>query len=336
MLRWTYFRGGKVRLIRIQDYKAETMKLAKPVFDSTKRVLLAAGRTIDSSLLESIKRHRITHLMIEDEKSHGVSSDEQLEMNDWMQAIQTVEDAFASVRKQQPFPIRDLKSMVNQLIGEVQKRQTIVLIPSSSVGPELRLYAHSVNVALIGLLIGKSYGYSERQLGDLATGCLLHDIGKLTADGHKHAESGFHVLRSLREISPLSANVALQHHEKVDGSGQPRGLAGEEIHEYAQICAVAEFYENVISEKGILQHLAIEMIMALRGKMFNAKIVQTFAQVIPAYPPGTIVRLNTGEAAIVTRVNGHIQRPYIRLLSTKQEISMEANPTMMVVGITGD
>ncbi len=326
-----------MKLISIEDYNPNYMQLARPIYDKQKRVLLGAGRTIHPVYLKRIMELDIRYLFVEDATSFGITMEELVDFPTWMDAIDTVNKFYHAVSKNEELPIRELQKQVILLVEEVSKRKAIVLIPASSLAMELREYAHSVNVTLLALQIAKKLNLSQMQVKDLALGCLLHDIGKVLAKGvEDHSRVGFEYLRKIREVSLLSAHVCYQHHEAIDGSGAPRGLEGKEIHEFAQVCAIANLYENSISKDGLQPHEAMEYIMTKSGTLFSTDLINVFIQQVPSYIPGTQVKLNNGRRGIVTKIIGNVQRPYIRFLDTEEEISLAENHTLMITEVLNE
>jgi putative nucleotidyltransferase with HDIG domain len=320
-----------MRFIQIDEYDHKTMQLAKPIYDRMKRILLAAGRTIHPTYLERIKLMNISTLMVEDAESHGITMEELLDMPTWMDAIEVVQKAYELAKQNKPLNVFDLQVAINKIILEVISRKVIFLIPSSSVTEELKSFAHSVNVTLLALQTSKSLGYTNSQQRDLAMGTLLHDIGKtVTDDDALHPAKGFDLIRKYREISLLSAHIAYQHHELLNGKGYPRGLSGAEILEFPQICAVANFYEHLISSGEALPHIALEMIMAKNGVEYNEKVVRAFIDSIPSYIPGSKVRLSNQQEAIVTRIDANLHRPIVRLKGSNDEIDLAVNPSILI------
>ncbi|MBC8081543.1 MAG: HD domain-containing protein [Gorillibacterium sp.] len=320
-----------MRLIRISDYDEQVMQLAKPIYDGQGRILLAANNKIHPKLLERLMRFGVSHIVVEDAESTGITLDEMMDMPTWIDLIKIVQEGYQSATGKKPFPLRNILSGVDKLLSEVKRRPVVISIPVTTLAGQLQLYAHAVNVTLLSLQIAKQLGYNELQLRDLAVGCLLHDIGKIiTTDQNKHTDAGFNSLRNIREISLISAHVAFQHHETYDGKGYPRGISGREVHEYAQICGLANRYENLLSKENMQPHEAIEVIMALNGTTFKETIVSAFINGIPPYPPGTRVLLNNGERAIVTRILSNMHRPFIRYLSSGHEISLAEHLTLIV------
>lgn len=323
-----------MRLISIDEYNPKLMQLARPIFDKQKRVLLGAGRTIHPAYLKRMIEMDIRYLFVEDAASFGITMEEMVDFPTWMDAIDALDRVYQAVLKKGDLPIRDLQKQVTLLINEVSKRKAIVLIPTSSLAEELREYAHSVNVALLSLQLAKKLGISQMLIKDLALGCLLHDIGKvLSSETEHHARVGFEYLRKIREVSLLAAHVSYQHHEAIDGSGEPRGLGEKEIHEFAQICAIANMYENSISKDGLPPHEVMEYIMTKSETVFSAELISLFMQQVPSYIPGTKVKLNNGKNGIVTRILGNIQRPYVRFEDNNEEVSLAKHPTLLITEV---
>ncbi|WP_163100733.1 HD-GYP domain-containing protein [Peribacillus alkalitolerans] len=325
-----------MRLINLDEYRPQTMELARPIFDKYKRVLLAEGRSIHPTFLKRLGQMDIRYLFVEDAISKGITMEEMIDMPTWMEAIQVVQLTFESTKKKGAFPFREIQETVKKLVAEVYKRGAVVLVPTTFLAEELRDYAHAVNVALLSTQLGKKKGLNQMQVKDLALGALLHDIGKVEIEGEGHAQAGFEILRKIREVGLLSAHVAYQHHEMVEGSGYPRGINGTQIQEYAQICAIANTFENMISSQGYAPHEVIEYIMTKSGSCFREDLVHLFVREVPLYPPGTKIRLNTGEQAIVTKVHKNPQRPDIRILDTKANLSLADHPTLLVSEVLVD
>lgn len=323
-----------MRLITIDDYNSKTMQLARPVYDKQKRVLLAAGRTIHPTYLEKLKDMDIVYLFIEDAESFGITMDEVIDMPTWIDAIGVLQKAFQSIEKKAEFPIREVQRLANQIVAETMKRKAIVLVPTTYLAEELRVFAHAVNVAILTIQLAKKKQFSPTQLKDLALGALLHDIGKfLSKEYDQHPIVGFEFLRKVREVSLLSAHICYQHHEAFDGSGFPRGMKEEQIHEYAQICAIANGYENALSQKNMAPHEAIEWIMTKNGTEFSMDLLTLFVQGVPMYTPGSKVLLNNGRQAIVTKVAANLQRPFIRYLDDQNEVSLAENYTLIITEV---
>jgi HD-GYP domain-containing protein (c-di-GMP phosphodiesterase class II) len=176
-------------------------------------------------------------------------------------------------------------------------------------------------------MTGISLEYDELKLRDLGVGALLHDIGKIEIDPEilnksgrllpeeaveikGHPIKGFEILRKNPDISLISAHCAYQHHERFDGSGYPRRLNGEQIHEFAHIVAIADVYDALTSDvsyrRAVPVYEAIAIILKASGTLFDENLVNYFIENIAIYPIGTVVRLNTNQIGVVVRAWGKL------------------------------
>ena len=155
---------------------------------------------------------------------------------------------------------------------------------------------HSLQVNAIAMEIGRKIGLKEEELRHLNWGTLLHDLGKLAIDDSvllkpgplndgeyslikKHPEVGYNILIEsdfLRE----TAEVALYHQEKFDGTGYPYGLSGENIPLLARICSVADAFQAMIADRpyrrGMSLEDAVQELRRCRGKHFDPMVVDVF------------------------------------------------------------
>lgn len=327
-----------MRLIKLADFKYKQMTLARPVFDSKRRVLLAAGKDIHPKYLTKLQEMGIHYVYVDDKVSKGISLDDLVDMPTWTDGIQALNEFTNQVKEHNPkkdyLNVYSVQKTVTELLKELHNRPFLVTIPATAVAKELQSYAHAVNVTLMALMTAKKLRYNGHDLKDLALGCLLHDIGKVYANDEDHPVKGFEVLRKIREVNLVSAHVAYQHHETLDGEGYPRQLAGKEIHDMAQICAIANLYEHLISRDHHSPDEAMEIIMTKADQQYKLSIVQAFYQTIPAFPPGTQVMIANKERGIVTRIESHLQRPVVRILSKGKELSLADHPSVMIKAVS--
>ena len=205
-------------------------------------------------------------------------------------------------------------------------------------------FSHSVNVCILSLLIAKRMFFTEKQLFELGMGTLLHDIGKvrvpeeimkkpgrLTEDEFEimksHTEKGYRILVDELDLSYLSAHVAYQHHERLDGSGYPRGLKNQQIFAFARIVSVADVFDattsNRIYAKASEPIEAASYLNSHAGTLFDPECVRRFLNVVALYPNGTIVLLNNGAIGVVVQQN--------RPVNGKDPFHWNRNPVVRVV-----
>jgi len=122
------------------------------------------------------------------------------------------------------------------------------------------------------LALGRNLGLSRAELKSLGAGLLLHDIGKSEIDDailnkrgtlteeewnvmRSHPERGEAILSQAEGVDPLALTIVMQHHEKRSGKGYPRGLKGDEIHSYAKICALADVFDALTTQRSYKEAL---------------------------------------------------------------------------------
>lgn len=200
-------------------------------------------------------------------------------------------------------------------------------------------YTHSVNVAIISLLIASKLNLKKEELVELGVGAMLHDLGKVKIPiavlnkpeelseaefeiMKKHPIFTYQLLKGNNSISDISKYIAAEHHEKFNGTGYPRGLKGYDINFFARILAVADVYDALTTDrkyrKAMKPYEAMKIIIAGSGIYFDPEIVKAFLKAVSIYPAGSHVLLNTGETAVVEKVEpNYILRPDIIVIRDK-------------------
>ncbi len=200
-------------------------------------------------------------------------------------------------------------------------------------------YKHSINVGLFSSMIGKWLGFKEKEIKELATAGVLHDIGKsktpsaiinkparLTKEEFeiikKHPQDGYDLIKDDPSISEAVKMAVYQHHEKIDGTGYPNGLKLDEIHTYAKIIAVADVYDSLTSvrsyKEAICPFTVYEMLLDMAQNHLDYYITSTFIKKISNFFVGSYVKLTNGEKAKIVLLNKTVlTRPL--LLSASNE-----------------
>ena len=199
------------------------------------------------------------------------------------------------------------------------------------------LFDHAVNVALLSMTIGAQLGLSHHQLMDLGLAGLLHDVGMLRVPGgirlaprkltedelaevRRHPLHTLELLEGVKGLPNLVRIIAFQVHERVDGSGYPRGLAGSMLHPLAMIVSVADAFAAITRPRpyrGALSPYegAVTILHGAAANKFDRQIVRAMLDAIALVPTGSTVELSTGQRAIVIRANpDHHTRPVVEEL----------------------
>lgn len=201
---------------------------------------------------------------------------------------------------------------------------------------------HSINVAVISLLVATSLNLKNDDLNIIALGAVFHDIGKerihhdlLFSNSQwnseeknemgKHTIYGYDILSSLKHIPDKSALIALQHHERINGSGYPYQLKNEEIDLFSQIVGIADVYEAMTCEvsyrKSYSPAEVVEYLMA--GSLFKKEVIKAFLKAVSVRRIGSMVQLSTGEYGIVIQSNFNPTRPIVMIVFDRDKKRVE-------------
>ena len=285
--------------IRIEDLKPG-MILARTIYGIDGRVLMREQNQITPAILDKLKELGLPAAYIK-------TSDEDLIINDpvsettRMDLVKSLSKLDTQLRAGGNVSLASSKRPLYDLVDEiVTTKHNLIGITDIRLHDDYT-YGHSVNVAIIAVKIGLLMEYNQLKLADLAVGSLFHDIGmtKIPLELlHKkgelneaelkiiqtHPEIGYGFLRQNQEVSTVSAHVALQHHERFNGSGYPRGMVGDAIHEFARIVAVADVFDSLTTEKIYRRAKTIpEALIIIEGKKgtdFDPQMVDLLMKVI--------------------------------------------------------
>ncbi len=332
-----------MRLISIGQVRSG-MKLGKTIYTPDGKVLLGSGMVLTDRLIQGLIKSQVDSLFIEDDRTSDIIVRDVIRPQTRQTAIETIQRTVKQItntnKLARRISVKDMgmhfQQVFHAILGDILSNEGILTHLSSISMYSGGMYHHAVNVAVLSTAVGMSLGYNKQQLLELGIGALLHDIGKIelpkellekntrwTPEEHEiakqHAMNGFNILRKQHDISLLSAHVALQHHERLDGSGYPQGLKKDQIHEYAQIVGICDVFDSLTTprpwRKRFMPQDALEYLLGSGGHLFSHHLIDAFRRHIAIFPLGSGVVLNTGETGVVCRVDpDYCHRPVIRVL----------------------
>jgi len=203
------------------------------------------------------------------------------------------------------------------------------------------MFSHVVDVSILSLIVGRARGLHQTALEHLGLGALLHDIGETRLPQNLLYKSGPYTDQERRLLQlhprigvalltgagPLPAAVravVAEHHERLDGSGYPDGLAGSRIAELGRIVGLVDVYDAMVSRRGGRPALspaqAVRHLFQLGLKeQYERPLVELLIQCLGVYPFGSLVELSTGEQAVVYAVHPEEPlRPSVKLITDPQ------------------
>jgi putative nucleotidyltransferase with HDIG domain len=210
------------------------------------------------------------------------------------------------------------KALVDKMLGA---QELCIRLLSDAAGDKASM--HALNVTVISLLMGRTFGLSESDMLDLGVGAMLHDIGKLDLpDRVRHREDHFsgsevrfyeehvaHGVGHARKMG-LSAGATLviaQHHEHADGSGFPLRLNTDRMTAAARIVSLVNRYDNLcnpnVAARALTPHESLSLLFAQGKTKFDTSILGAFIRMMGVYPAGSTVQLTDDRYAMVVGVN---------------------------------
>lgn len=236
--------------------------------------------------------------------------------------ITLIEEISARAQKHESIEGKNITDKVDKVVNQVALTADEIIGLTNGSTPENYLYAHSVNVCLLSIRIGLGLGYNKSKLNELGVSGFLHDLGMLKLLDiaqrsqelvfeeyeavKQHPLAGVEILEKVKDLPKTVIDVVHQHHERIDGSGYPRGLKGVEISEDAQLVGLIDVFDALTHprshRKRLLAYTAMREI--LKSKLqFDSQLLKALIEEIGLYPAGSWVELNTGEVARVVKVN---------------------------------
>lgn len=327
--------GDPMRYVHIDNVEPG-QHLGRTIFSGNGAVLLSDGVQLTVYMINTLNRIGVTMVYIKDPLFEDIEIVDIVSEETKRAVMQRMGQTFDSIRSGKDFNTRNINGSIDNLLDEIMKNKDVLVQLSDIRTKDNEMYVHALNVSMMSALIGIQMELSMNQLRELVIGAMLHDIGKVelitddTSEDLKkhHTWRGFEMLKNKRELSLLIAHVAFQHHEKMNGSGLPREMQGDQIHLYARIVAVANTYDNLLfdSSQGrrLLPHEACEHMMVLAGEELDREIVIQFLRTISVYPTGTSVKLSSRETGVVVgQHRGLPGRPVVRVVKSESGTDLE-------------
>ncbi len=253
----------------------------------------------------------------------------------------SIQGVFADVRLGRSLDVSAVRTTVRSIADSVMRHPDAMKLLCALEQKDEDSVAHALSVCVLSLAFGRHIGMATDQLHTLGFAALLHDIGELRlperlmrkSDGwsdrdfdeaKRHTAYGVELLRKSEGIPPGVVEVARDHHERVNRSGYPRQLGGDEIGTFTKIVGIVDVYDAVT--KGLEGKPAVSFTDALksmydwREELFDAELVEQFIQCLGIYPVGSVVELNSGEIGIVISLAPTVRlAPKVMLVRNKDK-----------------
>ncbi|MEX2496893.1 MAG: HD-GYP domain-containing protein [Woeseia sp.] len=256
--------------------------------------------------------------------SHDVQTELPLAETAFAQASTGLAEAMERIRAGGRLEVHTLDSVVTPMLDSLMRNRDAMAWLSRIQETDDYTYGHSVSCAIYAIALGRHLGLPREDLKTLGLGGLLMDIGKTQipkellaraaplsdaemALMQSHVLRGEEILREYKDLDPRVLAMVRSHHERYDGSGYPDALKGPDIHVFARIAGIVDFYDALITPRSYAP--AVSPFDAMRelhkrgyGE-FQPEMVEQFIQAVGVFPNGALVELSSGEVAIVVEQN---------------------------------
>ncbi|MFD0696846.1 HD-GYP domain-containing protein [Paenibacillus sp. GCM10027628] len=289
------------------------MRLGKAIFTEEGQILVGYRVELTNSMLRKLSQMRIDYLYIEDPRTDDIIIEDPIHEDTRAMLRTSLGKIFEKFSPTAVFssPVFRNSTSISKLfhegmssvINELQYRKhdpvmltTLNMVPAANI--EQHFCQNALNVCVYATKLAMAQGIHTRDdLMAIGLGALLHDVGsihipvqllqknaRLTSSEYleiqKHATYGFQMPKDEAGIPALAAQCALQHHERMDGSGYPYSLYGEQIHPYARWVGLLDSYDAMIHARSyrtaIPPHHALEVLYGGAGKLYDIDMVKLF------------------------------------------------------------
>ncbi|MDR2547505.1 MAG: HD domain-containing protein [Lachnospiraceae bacterium] len=314
------------------------MSLGKSIYNGDS-LLLRRGIANLHRYINKLTELDIGHVYIDDEISEGIEVHDAISEDTRNKCKTALSTTFAHVLENDPnknaIDIEELSDVVDVMIAEILSQPNIVISLQDIGSSRDETLLHSVNSTVYGLVLANRIGINTVAMRDLAQGLLLHDIGKVLLDQEilyksvaltreefdhikQHTKLGYEILKKDPVLTEMTRRVALDHHERLDGSGYA-GSRGDELNLLVRISSIVDAYEaltvNRCYRKGYTPSKAADILTADAVDKLDAELLGRFFQCIAIYPNGSLLKLSNGKYAAVKEQNTGVPfRPVIRMI----------------------
>ena len=342
-----------MRKVSIQNVKPG-MELARPVYGVEGQTILKAGVALKPKYIQKLYQMDINAVYVKDERLEDVEQEDVIAEKTKQETRMVLKSVFLETsnsgesRKNIVNLERKIIDTVNNIFDDILGNKELVLNLVDIKSTDNYFFDHSLSVAVMSIITALKMDLPRSMIKRNTPGMLLFDIGMtkipafiLNKSGElspeefdvikRHPKHGFQLFKDSKMFSDSAADIILQHHERIDGQGYPRGLKEKDISLFAQIVAVADVYDALISKRPYRRayqpYEALAILSSMWNQGLNADIIRELFKFVAAYPLGTHVMLSTGHSGLVIgNTAGNPFRPRVRIFYEGEELSPIANP----------
>lgn len=315
---------------------------------------LAAKGGIHAIIEKEGIRHIVLHNVVLVEKQTGddLKAGKKKASEVFSDAVGTVKDMVEAMHFGQLSSMRKVNSVVQTMVDNIlDNRDALMGLTNLKMYDEYT-FAHSVNTSILAASLGTYLSFDKPQVAALGTAGLMHDIGKVAVPHdiinkpgkltdeewnqvRRHPVEGALLLADIPNVSRLAMVAAFEHHQHGGARGYPQVHVQHERHPFSQIVALADAYEALTAARVYYSAQmppdeSIRILIKNRGTTSDPVLLKAFINMVGLFPIGTLLKLDTGEIALVTHQTRDLIRPRVLILDrfdgsekeTGQDISL--------------
>ena len=274
--------------------------------------------------------------------------------------VQAADQVFAAAAAQGAPDGPTTVNAVRAALEDLKSSDQLLAVTVRERGGAHSWVKRSANVAVLALKLGLELEYDDRKALALGLCALMHDVGMLSIPEEVlnerrftpeqlallqgHPEESKRLVQAFGKAFNWIGKVVVQVHERQDGSGYPRGLQGDQIHEFARIIGLVDTYEAMAHPRADREarvvYNALKEIIDLRNSLFDPALIKALIYIVSIFPLGSLVKLNNGEVGRVVGTSRlHPTRPIVdvlmdprgRALRDPRQLNLEDEPMLYIV-----
>ena len=324
-------------------------KIAEDVLTPLGSILIRKGKIVTDREIEIMQAFLVPSVVIDDptavndEREESSADHSAMEPSapttfdiEYEQMIEVMRKAFNSSIPGQGMPIMDIRTQLEKLLQHIKSFNALSFAPRHFLERDYLLHK-SVASSLTSYLLAQWVGLPQKEWMQVALAGLLKDIGNVRIDKSilekplglttiekdeikRHTVYGYQLLKNIAALNEGVKLTALQHHEKIDGSGYPLGIDSSQIHPYAKIVSIADIFHamtlNKAYRKAASPYLVLEQIQSDSFGKLDPGYVGTFLSKVTQFNIGTLVKLSDDRVGeIVFSDRTHPTRPWVSINS---------------------
>ncbi len=348
-----------MRAVSVEDLKPG-MLLARTIVNSDMVVVLSEDTLLTKAHITRLTFLNIPVVYIKDEYElnqnyqtvTAIFNRGNAFIKEYESVVQEARSIFAEAGKSGQIPLESTETMVQDKLAPLSKNSGVIDYVYDLNHRASDIYNHSLRVSILAGVIAKWMHFDHAKISDIILAGFLHDIGKTkfpqrlldknvnTLQGAdyeayiQHTVDGHHILNNVPGLSEGVKLAAMQHHERMDGSGFPFNCNGADIHEYARIIMIADLYDNITTEReGCIKQTPFAAIAQLTRNMFTSLdptvCVPVLTHIKDAFL-GSRVTLNNGEKGTIAAYPNDFAAHPIISISNDEILNLNEHPELMI------